>query len=182
MTFVSTLLAPLLTPFAMQVYIGRKVEIDFLGMFFSLCLIVIVPVLSGLLIRRFFRERLSGVLNAFPSISILTIAFVIAVVMALNSKNVMQFPVLIILAVMLHNLGGFSAGYAIGRIFSKNKKDCRTVAIEVGMQNSGLAVALASKFFCAKAALPGALFSLWHNLSGIALAKYWALKESKTKK
>jgi BASS family bile acid:Na+ symporter len=101
--------------------------------------------------------------------------------MALNNKNVMEFPLFIIIAVVLHNLGGFSAGYAIGRIFSKDKKDCRAVAIEVGMQNSGLAVTLASQFFTAKAALPGALFSLWHNLSGVSLAKYWALKESKTK-
>ena len=106
------------------------------------------------------------------------IAWVIGIVMALNQQRILDFPALIIAAVVLHNLLGLSLGYLVARIFTNNSADCRTVAIEVGMQNSGLAVALASKYLPAAAALPAALFSLWHNLSGAAFASIMGGRKS----
>jgi BASS family bile acid:Na+ symporter len=79
----------------------------------------------------------------------------------------------VVLAVMLHNALGLAGGYLLPRLFGFNERICRTLAIEVGMQNSGLGVALATQFFSATAALPGAVFSVWHNLSGSFLAAWW---------
>jgi BASS family bile acid:Na+ symporter len=94
--------------------------------------------------------------------------------MALNADRVLSLPFVVAAAVMMHNLFGLAAGYGAAKLLSCNRVDCRTVAVEIGMQNSGLGVALANQFFQPLSALPGALFSLWHNLSGIVLAKYWA--------
>lgn len=174
MTLVSTLIAPLVTPSLILLFVGEIVEVPFWNMVMTVFWIVVFPIMGGILINHFFQSRIETVLHIFPSISMVTIAFVIAVIMGLNQKTVLHFPVLIILAVVLHNGLGLCLGYGIGYIFARDVKDCRAIAIEVGMQNSGLAVSLATTYFTAQSALPGALFSLWHNLSGIGLAKYWS--------
>ncbi len=179
MTFASTLLCPLLTPLWMEALVGRTVDIPFLSMMFMLFLIVIVPIASGTFLRWLLGDKLKPALKLCPSVSILTIIFVIAIVFALNKQRIMQLPVLIAVAVVLHNLIGLAAGYWTARFFGCSEKTARTIGIEVGMQNSGLAASLAAKFFGNASALPGALFSLWHNLSGITLAKYWSSKPPK---
>ena len=103
----------------------------------------------------------------------IAIVVVIAIIMALNRATVLGFPLALIGAVCLHNALGLALGYATGRLCGADERDRRTLAIEVGMQNSGLAVALATQFFAPLSALPGALFSLWHNVSGVTLASWW---------
>ena len=102
--------------------------------------------------------------------------------MALNADKVIALPVAVAAAVVLHNLLGLAAGYGAARLLSCSRIDCRTVAVEIGMQNSGLGVTLANQFFQPLSALPGALFSLWHNLSGIVLAKYWGNRRASERK
>ncbi len=170
MTIVSTCLAPLLTPLIIYIILNQQVEIPFLPMIQSVFWIVILPLVDGLVLRRLLRKRVDGLLHIFPSISIIVIAMLIACIIGLNRDLLGSFPLLVFLAVALHNLGGLGAGYGAGRLAGFNHRDSVTLAIEVGMQNSGLGVALATKYFSAASALPGALFSLWHNISGVLLA------------
>jgi len=104
----------------------------------------------------------------------LTITFVIAVVIALNQTNIASMGILIVIVEILYNLVGLVVGYGIAKSLGMDRITCRTLAIETGMQNSGLSVALAVKYFSTTAALPGALFSIWHNLSGSVLASIWS--------
>ena len=112
----------------------------------------------------------------FPLISVLAIVVIIAIIVALNHGRIGDVGTPLIIAVMLHNAIGLGVGYWVPRAMGMDRITSRTLAIEVGMQNSGLAVALALKYFSAAAALPGALFSIWHNLSGSLLAAYWSGK------
>jgi BASS family bile acid:Na+ symporter len=170
MTLASTLVSPLLTPWLTWLLASRKVEIQAFAMMQTILLIVAVPLGIGLLARMFASGAVRRVLGGLPGFSMIVIVWVIGIVMALNRERILAFPATILLGVILHNLGGMALGYAASRFFTKDAADCRTIAIEVGMQNSGLAVALASKYLGAAAALPAALFSLWHNLSGAAFA------------
>ncbi len=174
LTFVSTMLAPVVTPALIFLILHKTVQVDFISMMKMVFWIIAIPVTGGIMIRHFFKRNLEPVIRIFPSISILSIALVIAAIMALNRGMILAFPVAVTAAVILHNLGGLSAGYFISKFFHCEEADSRTLAIEVGMQNSGLGVALANQFFGAASALPGAIFSLWHNVSGILLAKFWA--------
>ncbi len=177
LTMTTTLLAPLVTPALIYFLVGTRVEVPFLSLMQEVFWIVMFPLFDGLVLRRFLRKQLQPFLEIFPSISILAIVLIIACIMGLNKSTIMAFPVLVILAVMLHNGMGLFLGYTGGKLFKMNEADCRTIAIEVGMQNSGLGVALATKFFTPAAALPSAIFSLWHNLSGLTLARYWSKRQ-----
>ncbi len=173
MTLGSTLLAPLATPVLVELLAGQRVTVDFWAMVRSVFWIVVFPLLDGLVLRHLLRERMKTVLGVFPALSVLTISAVIACVVALNQNTILEFPILIILAVVLHNGLGFLSGFWAARGLGAGLVTTRTIAIEVGMQNSGLAVALASAFFGPKAALAGAIFSLWQNLAGMTLARFW---------
>ena len=181
MTMFSTMLAPLLTPGIIFLLLSRSIDLSFASLFLSVFQIVAVPLAAGLMVRHFFSGFVTRYSDVLPGLSIVSITLIIACVMALNADKVMAFPVTVIAAVVLHNLFGLAAGYGVARLSSCSRVDCRTVAIEIGMQNSGLGVALANQFFQPLSALPGALFSLWHNLSGIVLAKYWAVKTSSSR-
>ena len=177
MTLFSTFLAPLVTPVIIYFLLSHDVHIEFFPMVESVFWVVLFPLIDGLVIRHFLQKKFDKVLNIFPSISILTITLIIACVVALNKSLILTFPVIIFLAVITHNTFGLSVGYWTARLLRVPKKEARTISIEVGMQNSGLAVNLATTFFSAASALPGAIFSLWHNISGITLAKYWSGKK-----
>lgn len=179
LTLCSTVLAPLATPALVELILGQRIEIDFFGMMRSVFWIVVFPLLDGLILRRLLKHRLAPVQRALPSLSILVISLVIACVMALNREAILGFPALVILAVTAHNLLGLGLGYGLTRLCGRDETEARTIAIEVGMQNSGLAVALAIKHFSVAAALPGALFSLWQNVSGAFLARFWAGRSDK---
>lgn len=174
LTTFSTLLAVIATPYLTLLYVGKTVPIDTLAMLISVAKIVLFPVLLGLLINTFFSQKLTKVKALLPLVAIAAIIYIIAIVVALNTTKLTEIGLLLLLAVMLHNTLGLVSGYGVAYLLGYDKKTCRTLAIEVGMQNSGLAVALASKYFAATAALPGAIFSIWHNLSGSLLAGLWS--------
>ena len=173
LTLVTTLAAPLVTPALLAGLSGALVRVDFWAMVGSVFWIVAFPVLDGLIARRLLRRRLEPVLAVFPAVSMVVIALVIACVMGLNRETVLAFPGTVILVVSLHNLSGFALGYIGACPLSRERADRVAIAVEVGMQNSGLGVALAKTYFTAQAALPGALFSLEQNLAGVTLARWW---------
>jgi len=174
LTMVSTLLATLLMPGLTWLYIGQLVPVPVDKMLLSVLQLVVGPVLLGVALNTLFSRRLRPFNRLFPLLSMAAIVIIIAIIVALNHANLAQMGPLLLLAVALHNLCGMSCGYALPRLLGHNAITCRTLAIEVGMQNSGLSVALAVKYFGAAAALPGAIFSIWHNLSGSLLATWWA--------
>ena len=174
LTSVSTLVAFLATPFLTWLYIGQTVNVDVMGMLVSVVKIVLVPVVFGLSINYFFEEKISKIRDIFPAISALAIVIIIAVIIGVNRGSLESMGPLVLLAVVLHNSLGLAGGYGVAKALKLSETEARTIAIEVGMQNSGLSVALAIKHFTAAAALPGAIFSIWHNLSGAFLAGHWA--------
>jgi BASS family bile acid:Na+ symporter len=177
LTTVSTLVAVLLTPALTWLYVGQTVPVPVVAMLWSICKIVLLPVAGGVLINRVAHDRLGPARQVFPLVSVMAIVLIIAAIVALNVDNLARIGLAVTAAVMLHNLAGLALGYGISRLLGCDRRAARTVAIEVGMQNSGLGVALAVKYFSAMAAMPGALFSVWHNLSGSLLASWWARGE-----
>lgn len=181
LTSVSTLLSFIATPLLTWLYIGQTVPVDIYGMVVSILQIVIVPVTLGIGLNTLLGSRIDSIRHVFPAISVITIVFIIAVIMALNKENVMSAGLLVISSVIIHNLLGLTSGYGLSRLAGFSEIEARTISFEVGMQNSGLSVALAIKHFTEIAALPGALFSIWHNISGSFLASYWAGKNGNEK-
>lgn len=173
LTMSSTLLAALLMPVLTWGYIGHLVPVPLQEMLLSVLQIVVAPVLLGVWLNAMLGTRLQPLNRLFPFISMSAIVLIIAIIVSLNQAKLASIGLPLLAAVALHNLIGLGMGYALPRILGHDAITCRTLAIEVGMQNSGLSVALAVKFFGATAALPGALFSIWHNLSGSLLAGYW---------
>ncbi len=176
LTTASTLLGVIATPLLTWLYLKQSIDVPFVSMLITIFKIIIIPVLAGVLINRLFGKGLKPYLAVFPRVSVFAIVLIIAIIVALNQTHLSKLGLLLCLAVSLHNLLGLLSGYSLGRLLGADEQRARTLAIEVGMQNSGLAVALAVKYFSAAAALPGALFSLWHNISGALLAAYWRTK------
>jgi BASS family bile acid:Na+ symporter len=177
LTSVSTLISFVMTPLLTWIYIGQTVHVDIYGMVISILQIVIIPVTLGIGLNTFLGSRIDRIRPVFPAFSVLTIIFIIAIIMALNRDTVVSAGLLVVSVVMMHNLLGLVSGYVLSRLIGVTEIEARTIAFEVGMQNSGLSVALAIKHFSSIAALPGALFSIWHNISGSFLASYWAGKK-----
>ena len=172
MTGVSTLLAPVLTPLLTWALAGKSVDVDVASMFLSILWVVIVPIGGGLFVKWMWPKFTEAATDYLPAFSSLAIAFTVAIVIAANSQKLMAGGVLIVCVVALHNVCGLTLGYLIGRLLGLSAPKRRAVSIEVGMQNSGLASSLATIHFAAYplATIPGAIFSVWHNLSGAAVA------------
>jgi BASS family bile acid:Na+ symporter len=176
LTAISTLLAVFLTPVLTWLYIGQEVPVPIINMMLTVLKIIILPVMLGIIVNSYFGEYLTQIKQFLPVISVIAIVFIIAIIVALNAHQIVQLAFPIIIAVLLHNGLGLASGYTIARWLGYDDKICRTLAIEVGMQNSGLGVALATKYFTTLTALPGAFFSIWHNITGSLLAAYWTRK------
>lgn len=174
MTAVSTLLSVALTPAWTLWLAGQAMPVPLAGLAQTVAFVAVGPVLAGMLLRRALGGAARRFAAVFPAVSVAAICLIIAIIVGLNAERLATVGPVLALAVVLHNGLGLAAGYALSRLFGAAVPEARTIAIEVGMQNSGLAVALALKFFTPVAALPGAMFSLWHNLSGAALASWWA--------
>ena len=173
LTTASTLLAVVATPLLTLLYAGETVPVPALDILITVFKIIFLPVMLGVLANHFFHRALSPVVRVFPLLSVLSIVLIIMIIVALNHDSLANVASGLAAVVVLHNLVGLLGGYWLPRWLGRDKRECRTLAIEVGMQNSGLAVALAIKYFSVTAALPGALFSIWHNLSGSLLAGIW---------
>jgi bile acid:Na+ symporter, BASS family len=176
LTTVSTLLAIVMTPLLTDLYVGQKVPVPVGDMLWSIFKIVLVPVTLGVVVNRLLGAKLTRFKPVYPLVSVIAIVVIIAIIVALNRANLSSLGVAVAVAVVLHNLLGLLLGYWIPKALGLPERLCRTLAIEVGMQNSGLGVALAVKYFSVTAALPGAIFSIWHNLSGSVLAGFWSRK------
>ncbi len=178
MTTASTLAAPIMTPLWVWLLAGSRLPVDAGALMLSVAKIVLLPVLAGALIRRMVRipSWLSD--HLLPLVAVLVIAWIVGVIAGLNHGQLLALAPWTAAAVVMLNLAGLGAGYFGARRAGLDVTRSRTVAIEVGMQNSGLAVALAVAHFSPEAALAGALFSLWHNLSGPMLAAFWRRRPS----
>lgn len=174
MTSVSTLLAPVLTPLLVLFLIGEDLPVSASDLFVSIVEIVLVPVLLGLVLRLLLPRLIEKVIDVLPLISVAGITGVVLAVVAGSADTLLSVGLLVVLAVVLHNVAGLALGYAVGRVCRMPISSRRAISIEVGMQNSGLAAALATVHFSPAAALPAAIFSVWHNVSGSILASYWS--------
>ncbi|MFP8965267.1 bile acid:sodium symporter family protein [Pokkaliibacter sp. CJK22405] len=174
MTALSTLIGVVLTPVLVSAMIGQSVDVPVMGMLMSLIKIVFVPVALGVVVNALSPRWIHKALPALPYVSMIAIVLIIATVVALSADKLADIGLPVAVAVILHNSIGLLLGYWVTRLLGFDTKVCRTIAFEVGLQNSGLATALAVKFFTPMAALPGTLFSVWHNVSGSLLASYWS--------
>ena len=172
MTSVNTLLAPLLTPALTYLYLRTSVDVDVKAMFISIIEVVLVPIGLGILINKVFGKYLEKVRDALPAISVTAICLIVAAVVSHNSERILSTGAIVFVIVILHNLLGYACGFLIGVIFKMSMPRKKAVSIEIGMQNSGLATSLAGTAFpdLAMATVPGAIFSVWHNISGAILA------------
>lgn len=167
MTTCSTLIAPLVTPLLAQFYIGERLELPVGQMYLSIVQIVVLPVAAGMALRGWLPQVGERLLRVMPWVAMTLVALIVATIVGLNKDRLVDIGGWLLLAVALHNGGGLLLGYLGSWLLGADESDRRTVALEVGMQNSGLATALAIKFLAPAAALPAALFSLWHNLSAL---------------
>lgn len=172
MTSVSTVLAPVLTPFITYLLIGAKIAFDPVGMFISIVQIVIVPICLGVAVRTFLPKLAEVATDYTPAVSSFAISFIIAGVIGGSKAAIIANVGIILLVVVLHNCLGYAMGFAAAKMCGLSWKKAVALSIEVGMQNSGLAVGLAKAHFAAMpaATVPGAIFSAWHNISGAMLA------------
>ncbi|MBJ4632999.1 ketopantoate/pantoate/pantothenate transporter PanS [Salmonella enterica subsp. enterica serovar Typhimurium] len=173
---VSTLVGVVATPLLTRLYVDAHIQVDVMGMLLSILQIVVIPITLGLVIHHLFPRVVKVVKPYLPAFSMVCILAIISAVVAGSASHIASVGFMVIIAVILHNTLGLLGGYWGGRLFGFDESTCRTLAIEVGMQNSGLAAALGKIYFGPLAALPGALFSVWHNLSGSLLAGYWSGK------
>jgi len=173
---VSTLVGVIATPLLTRLYVDAHIQVDVMGMLLSILQIVVIPIGLGLIVHYLFPRVVKAVEPWLPAFSMVCILAIISAVVAGSASHIASVGLMVIVAVILHNAIGLLSGYWGGRLFGFDESTCRTLAIEVGMQNSGLAAALGKLYFSPLAALPGALFSVWHNLSGSLLAGYWSGK------
>ena len=184
MTSVSTILAPFLTPLMCSFYIGlytssgsgAPIEVNGLGMFLDIIKIVIVPIVIGLVVNKFWAKFAQAIKDILPLISCTAICMIVGFVIDANSANLFANGLMIILVVILHNCCGYLMGFLVGKIVKMPMAKRNAIAIEVGMQNSGMATTLAASCFpaLALATVPGAIFSVWHNISGAIAANLMA--------
>ena len=172
MTSVNTLLSPLLTPALTYLFLRTSVHVDVKAMIFSIIQVVAVPIGLGILINKLMSKVCEKIKDILPCISVTAICLIIAAVVSHNSEKILSTGAVIFAVVILHNLLGYVCGYLVGVLFKMDISRKKAVAIEIGMQNSGLATTLAGSAFpdLSMATVPGAIFSVWHNISGAVLA------------
>ncbi|CDH40577.1 bile acid:sodium symporter family protein [Acinetobacter pittii] len=177
-TSVSTLLAPILTPAIFYLLASQWLKIDAASMFISILQVVLLPIVIGLILRTWLKRQVESYIQVMPLVSVIAIVAIVAAIIGGSKAAILQSGLLILVVVILHNGLGYLLGFTAARFFKLPYADSKAIAIEVGMQNSGLGVALAAVHFAASpiTAVPSAIFSLWHNISGPALATYWASK------
>ena len=178
MTGVSTLLAPVLTPLLVLLLAGKTVDVDVVGMLLSILWVVILPIVAGLIVKRLWPRQTTAATAYLPALSSLAICAIVLIVIAANAQKLLSSGLVVMLVVMLHNVGGLAIGYVVGTVLGMSAAKRKAVSIEVGMQNSGLASSLATLHFATypMATIPGAIFSVWHNLSGAIVARIYVRK------
>lgn len=182
MTMTTTILAPVVTPLLTWWLAGAWIEISLASMMISIVQVVVVPIVLGIIINKLFGDFVRKAIKLLPLISVIAIVLIVGGVVSVSAKQIMETGLLIMAVVMLHNLLGYALGFAVAKALRMNLAKSKAISIEVGMQNSGLASSLALMHFGAAAAIPGAVFSVWHNISGSLAANYLSSKMEKAEK
>ena len=176
-TAIATILAPLMTPVLMKLLAGQFVSVDFLTMMWDIIKMVILPICAGLLYNYFLGGKFPWLDRAMPVVSMVSIALIITIITAAGRDSLIAVGPMLVLAVLIHNLTGFTLGYSLSRLFRLDEKSCRTIAIEVGLQNGGLASGLALQMGkVATVGLAPAIFGPLMNITGSSLATWWRTK------
>ncbi len=172
MTSVNTLLAPILTPLITYLILKTTVETNIQVMFIGIINVILVPIVLGILVNKFFGNFTPKIVKLLPAISVISICIIVASVVSQNSAKIFSAGIIILAVVILHNIFGYLSGFCIAKMLKMNISKTKAFSIEIGMQNSGLAASLANTTFPSmpEAAVPGAIFSVWHNISGAILA------------
>ena len=178
MTMATTLLAPFVTPFLTLLLAGEEIAVNAPAMMLSIAEMVLLPVLLGAALNHFFRRRVAYALTVLPLISALLVALLVGVVVSMSAPRLTEVGALVALAVVLHNGFGLALGYALAGLLGLSAAKRRAIGIEVGMQNSGMAASLALLYFNPAAAIPAALFSVWHNISGSLAANWFTRRDA----
>ena len=175
MTAASTMIAVLLTPFLTKFYVGERVPVDAFALLQDILIIVILPVTAGVLLNHFFYKAAKKLIVISPFFSVIFIILIVGYILSQNRESIIDNWRLLVVSVLTLHIGGFSLGYLFAKLFKFNEESCRTVSIEVGMQNSGLGAALASKHFSilSLAAVPCAVSAVTHCIIGSILAVFW---------
>jgi len=173
-TAISTMLSPFITPLLMKLLAGALVEIDVLNMMWDITKMVILPIGAGLLFNRLFSGKAKWLDHAMPLVSMIGVAFSIVVITAAGRNSLISIGPILLLLVLIHNMSGYFLGYWSARLFKMEERDCRTIAIEVGMQNGGLASGIAKEMGkIATIGLAPAIFGPLMNVTGSLLASWW---------
>ncbi|MGN0917688.1 MAG: bile acid:sodium symporter family protein [Oxalobacter sp.] len=182
-TSINTVIAPLLTPFITWLLLRTSITVDFMALFISIIQIVVLPVALGYLINRWFGRQVERFIGILPGISVTAIAMIVAAIVAHNAQKILDTGIMLLAVVILHNLSGYACGYGVGWLLKMPLPRIKALTVEIGMQNSGLASSLANVAFpgLAMATVPGALFSVWHNISGAMLAGFFRKREESRK-
>ncbi len=175
-SMATTILAPIVTPFLTWWLAGKWVEVSFISMFISILQVVVLPIVLGIIINKLFGDFVRKVIKLLPLVSVIAIIIIVGAVVSANAAKILTTGLVIIAVVVLHNLCGYALGFAAAKALKMNIAKSKAVSIEVGMQNSALAVTLAMMHFNPVAAIPGAIFSVWHNISGSIVANILAGK------
>lgn len=175
MTSVNTILAPFLTPAISYLLLKTTVTVDVMSMFVSIIQVVIIPIALGFIINKLFGEFTQKLAKILPCVSVIAICLIVAAVVSHNAEKILSTGALVFAVVILHNLLGYASGFGLGKLLRLNIPKTKALSIEIGMQNSGLATSLAGTAFpdLAMATVPGAIFSVWHNISGAILANIY---------
>jgi len=174
MTSFSTLLAPVVTPLLLLLLAGQWMPVSPVAMFMSIIQVIIIPILLGLIVSRIMPTIVDKGIKIVPLISVTAIIIIVSAVVAGNVDNIASAGLIVFIAVVLHNGAGLLFGYFIAKLMGLSESQRRAISLEVGMQNSGLGVALATAHFGPLAALPSALGAVWHNITGPILATFWS--------
>lgn len=178
MTAVITLLAPITTPYIFLLLAGTFIPINAYAMLKSILIVVIFPVVLGVVIRLVAHRFVEKIMPIVPLVSVAGIIAIVAAVVAGSADKLASVALIAFVAVALHNGLGLTLGYSVSRFFKLSRKKAKAITFEIGMENSGLAVALAIAHLDPMAAIPGAIFSVWHNFTGSLLAGYWGAQET----
>ncbi|MBP3869830.1 MAG: bile acid:sodium symporter family protein [Faecalicoccus sp.] len=172
MTSVNTLLAPVLTPAITYFLLKTTVQVDVLSMFMSIVQVILIPIILGFVMNKLLGKFTQKLVTALPLVSTIAICLIVGAVVSHNAEKIFESGLLILIVVILHNLFGYICGFGVGKLFKMPPEKIKALSIEIGMQNSGLATSLAASTFpnLAMATVPGAVFSVWHNISGAILA------------
>lgn len=182
MTSVNTLLAPFLTPAITYLLLKTTVNVDMMSMFVSIVKVVVVPIALGFIINKLFGELTQKLVKVLPGVSVTAICLIVAAVVSHNAEKILTTGLIVFAVVILHNLLGYASGFVLGRALHLGIPKTKALSVEIGMQNSGLATSLAGTAFpdLAMATVPGAIFSVWHNISGAILANIYNRWTDKT--